>query len=407
MQQPPSTSNPQATSHSLVNLEQARQRFGARKVDLLIEMTHQGDPLADAVIQALAEANPQDKSQLQQGISQGLSSLAQPLPALHAFLASAEHLPDWVEIPRLQRGSEANLLVGYTWILFSLGPGSLTHTYSSPSIANILVHTGNLTKMASRRLAETGFWHVVSILPGGLQRGADGYIHNLQVRLLHARVRTTLLKHGWDDTAGIVPINQVEMARTWLDVTYVPFNALQKFGITFSKNELADLYHFWQYIAYLLGIDERLYREVTDQDSARELLALIDSTMEGANEHSRALVQAMLQSAAELLLLKLPFAVKYDLVSALTRRFHGNRLADQLGVKHTWISAFLPLLVVVNRLQHVWDRRSTAARRKAIERTIRAFAQIPPLEGPTAYQRNASDPAQQDLPHVLATSIES
>jgi hypothetical protein len=405
MQQPPST--PHTMPHSLINLEQARQRFGTCKVDLLIEMTQKGDALADAVIQELAEANPQEKAQLQQGISQGLSSLTQPPPALHAFLTSAEHLPDWVEQQRLQRGSEANLLVGSTWILFSLGPGSLTHTYSSPSIASILVHTGNLTKMASRRLAETGFWHVVSILPGGLQRGADGYIHNLQVRLLHARVRATLLKHGWDTTTGIVPINQVEMARTWLDFTYVPFNALQKFGITFSKSELADLYHFWQYIAYLLGIDERLYHEVTDQDSAHELLELIDSTMENANEDSRALVQAMLLSAAELLLLKLPFAVKYDLVSALTRRFHGNQLADQLGVKHTWISALLPLLVVVNRLQHFWDRRSPTGRRKAIERTIQAFAQIPPLEGPTAYQRNASDPAQQDLPHVLATPVES
>ncbi|GHO62534.1 hypothetical protein KSC_014260 [Ktedonobacter sp. SOSP1-52] len=40
--------------------------------------------------------------------------------------------------------------------------------------------------MAKRRIMETGVWNVASVFPGGLLRGADGYVHNLQVRLLHA-----------------------------------------------------------------------------------------------------------------------------------------------------------------------------------------------------------------------------
>jgi hypothetical protein len=404
MQQPPIHTDGPTTTCGLINLESARQRFGSQKVNLLIEMMQKGDVLADALIQELETADSTQRQQLQQGISQGLQSLVDPTPAVQAFLESVERVPEWVEQERLQRGSDANLFIGTTWLLFSLGPGSLTHTYSSPSIASILVHTGNLTKMAGRRLMETGAWHVASILPDGLQRGADGYMQNIQVRLLHARVRATLLKRGWDATTGAIPINQVEMTRTWLDFTYVPFRALQKFGITFSKDELVDMYHFWQYIAYLLGIDERIYREIMDQRSAQRLLELIDSTMEGANEDSKALVQAMLVSAAELLVLKLPFKMKYDLVSALTRRFHGNKLADQLGVKRTWMSVLMPLLVGLNRLQRSWNRRSPTARRRAIEGTVRVFMQIPPLDGPTAYQRNASDPTQQDLPQVASVS---
>ncbi|HLZ58913.1 MAG TPA: oxygenase MpaB family protein, partial [Ktedonosporobacter sp.] len=379
----------------------ARQHFGTEKVDLLIALTHTGDPLADAVIQELEALGPDASRQLNLGITQGLSSLENPSPAVQAFLEAAEALPDWVDLERLKRGSDAYLSIGNVWITFSLGPGSLTHTYSSPSIARILVRTGNLTHMAQRRLLETGAWNIESVLPGGLLRGAKGYIHNLQVRLLHARVRTTLLKRDWDTHTNGIPINQLEMTRTWLDFTYVPFTALHQFGITFSSQELADLYHFWQYIAYLLGIDERLYRAMTDQQQAREILALIDSTSEGANEDSKILTQAMLEAVSTFLqpILKLPTSTTFDLVSAITRRLHGDALADQLAIKKTWLSLTMPLITLANRLQRAWERRSPAARKHAVARTVAAFEQFA-MTGTTVYQRNASDPTEQRFPQT-------
>lgn len=257
--------------------------------------------------------------------------------------------------------------------------------------------------MAKRRIMETGVWNVVSVLPGGLLRGADGYVHNLQVRLLHARVRQALLKRNWDASLTGIPINQVELARTWLDFTYVPFSALQNFGITFSRQELVDLYHFWQYIAYLLGIDERLYRDITDQESARELLALIDTTARGANEDSKALTQAMLTAVAELLHLITPlsFPLSFDVISAVTRRLHGHALADQLGVKKTWVSQVLPLVILVNRLQRAWDKRSPLARQRAVARTIQAFERGPVPPGPTTYQRAIAEPVRPHLPEII------
>ncbi|WP_161977899.1 oxygenase MpaB family protein [Dictyobacter kobayashii] len=179
----------------------------------------------------MEELGTEAREKLNRGISHGLKTVDHPSPAIQAFLEDIERYPNWVEMERLQRGSEAFLSIGSTWLTLSLGPGSLTHTYSSPSIASVLVKTGNLTKMAQRRLLETGTWNIASILPGGLLRGADGYIHNVQVRLLHARVRKTLLQRHWDQNAMGTPINQVEMTRTWLDFTYVPFSALHKFGL--------------------------------------------------------------------------------------------------------------------------------------------------------------------------------
>ncbi len=388
---------------SLINLDTARQRCGEQKVNLLIELTHTGDALADAVIKEIEVRGLEASRKLNLGISQGLKMVEDPSPAVREFLEAAERLPEWVDPQRLQRGSEAYLSIGNIWIIFSLGPGSLTHTYSSPSIASILVRTGNLTRMALRRLAETGSWNIESVLPDSLTVGANGYVHNLQVRLLHARVRNTLLKRGWDTQATGIPINQMEMTRTWLDFTYVPFNALQRFGITFTRDELADLYHLWQYIAYLLGIDERLYREITEQERAQEMLALIDSTMEGANEDSKVLTQAMLDALTTVLqpMLKLPAPITFDLVSALTRHLHGDRLADQLGIKRTWISKIMPLLTLANCLQRAWNRRSPSARQRAIARTVQIFQQDLATTGETTYQRDADNLTVPQLPETV------
>jgi hypothetical protein len=389
MQQP--TSTPALTPpQSPIKLDKARQRFGKQKVDLLITLTYCSDDLADALIEECDELGLEAKHKLNLGISQGLQQVDVPSPALRAFLEEVEYFPDWVDLERIKRGSEAALSIGQLWTLLALGPGALTHTYSFPSIARVLLQTGDLTKMARRRLMETGAWYIASVLPGGLLRGADGYIHSVQVRLLHARIRTTLLKGGWDIQAMGRPINQLEMTRTWLDFTYVPFSALQKFGIVFTQDELHDLYHFWGYIAYLMGVDERLYRPITDQQRAQELLELIDSTSEGANEDSKVLTQAMLKAVSELLQkhLKVSASIRYNLASALTRHLHGDELADQLGIKRTWLSMIMPLITWINCGKRAWDLRSPATRARAVARTVKAFQQIPPQS--TAYQRNAS-----------------
>jgi hypothetical protein len=393
---------------SLVNLDAARQRFGEQKVDLLIEMMHRGDEKADAVIAELVEGGPEARRKLNVGIRQGLAAVDEAGPALRALLEEVERQPDWVEEERLKRGSEAYLSIGQLWTILSLGPGSLTHTYSSPAIARVLVQTGNLTRMAKRRLFETGAWNIESVLPGGLEPGANGYAINLQVRLLHARVRTTLRARNWDESESGTPINQLDMVRTWLDFTYVPFSALLKFGISFTSAELDDIYHYWQYIAFLLGIDERLYRDVSNQKLGGELLALIDSTEEEANEDSRALTQAMLVAVSELLYeaLGMQSGLGFDLASAITRRLHGNELADQLGVKRTWVSSVLPLLVLVTKVQRAWNRRSAAARKRAVAKTVQMFRQNLALNsGSTTYERNADDPGREQLPETVEPQV--
>jgi hypothetical protein len=89
------------------------------------------------------------------------------------------------------------------------------------------------------------------------------------------------------------------------------------------------------------------------------------------------------------------------LISALTRHLHGNKLADQLGIKKTWMSILIPIITLINRIQRAWNSRSGTARQKAIARTVKIFLQSPPLEGTTTYQHNANNALQQNLPQTV------
>ena len=388
--------SPLPPPRSLVNLDAACGRFGPERVALLAELVHTGDPLADAATREQRAGGEAARRALDLGLHHGAAFLDGRFPALRALLEQAEADPPWLDRARLARGSEAYLAIGNVWITLSLGPGSLTHTYSSPSIARVLVRTGNLTRMARRRIVETGVWNIETALPGGLERGAAGYVHNLQVRLLHAGVRASLLARGWDASETGAPINQVELARTWLDFTYVPFRALGAFGITFSRAELDDLYHFWRYVAHLLGVDPRLYGDVTGQAQAGELLALINGTMGEATDDTRRLTREMLVAVAGLLepSLRLPPPLILDLTHALARQLHGDALADRLAIRRPPIRLALPLFTLANRLRRARERLSPRQRARAIRATVAYFrGQIAALEGPTTYQRPAEGTA--------------
>ncbi|UVE18400.1 DUF2236 domain-containing protein [Pseudomonas sp. LS44] len=385
--------------HPVLNHRAILERFGADQLELLLEMAMLGDPLADAVIaeqRGLAQAN----RAAAQGIAHGLASLEQAPPALRALLEQAESVPEWVDAARIRKGAEAYLSVGLEWLTISLGPGSLAHTYSSPAIAKVLMATGSLDSRAERRLVETAVWNHQVARPDGLARGGRGYVHSLQVRLLHARVRGGLLNKGWPQATLGMPINQLDLARTWLDFTYVPFNALQKVGIDFDAEEFADLYHLWQLIAHLLGVDPRLYRLAHDQQSGAELLALIDASIAAPDHHSRQLTSKMLQALGQRLQPALQMAEEDAvlLMHSVCRLFHGDQLADQLGAESNWTAAMLPALTEKNRAQRQLERHNPELRRQKIEKTLLAFDQADgAVEGATAYQDNLAAPAAETL----------
>ncbi len=115
------------------------------------------------------------------------------------------------------------------------------------------------------------------------------------------------------------------------------------------------------------------------------------------------LTQAMLEAVSTFLrpVLNLPAPITFDLVSALTRHLHGAQLADQLGIKRTWVSKTMPLITLANRLQRAWTRRSPAARQRSIARTVQIFHHNIALTGQTTYQRDADNLITSQLPQAV------
>jgi hypothetical protein len=337
----------------------SKRQLTADETDFLLRMLNTGDPLADAVIEELYRLGPDANRALLDGLANGRASLVNPPPAVDALLQQTETLPAWVEPDILHRGSTAYLTIDPLWNDIALSIGSLIHIYAAPGIARVLAATKDLTtlEIAGHRLAETAVWVYGTMLPDGLARGARGYVGTIQVRLLHARVRNAALRHGWDTAGWGTPINQVDLARTWLDFTLTPYRTLTAFGFDFTDGELRDAYHLWQYLAYLLGIDPEIYRnvaartDVADHAEARKLLELLDVTNTAPIDQSRALVKPMMDIMTQSIVdtLKAPLPLTNDVTAAMARHIHGDALCDSLQIGPMSMAPMMPVLAFANQ----------------------------------------------------------
>jgi hypothetical protein len=347
-----------------------------------------GDPLADAVIVEMDALGKEGRRILNAGLANGLESLTERPPAITALLQQLKTVPAWVDPDMLRRGEVASLSVSPLWYELSAIGSALVHTYASPAIARLLTQTGRLTTVAPRRLAETGMWAGQATMPG--------YQATVQVRLLHARIRSSALKHGWDTAEWGIPIGQVDLARTWLDFTLTPFRALAALGIELTEVEQNSLYQYWHYIAYLLGLEDSFYRDVTDHDGARELGHLFDLTIGAPDENSRALTAAMVGAQVELLASApqplMPRAEFSDLIHGILRRTFGDVLADQLGIPASSAAPFLVMIALANRETRRWQTFTPQSAVQALQENTAARSacdRSPDIPGGPTYQRHA------------------
>jgi hypothetical protein len=379
-----------------VDLAAARTRHGDR-VDLMLRALQEGDPLADAVVAEFDQLGRSARAALGRGLAEGRASVPDAPPAVAALLAHTETVPGWVSGELLDEGDRTSLAVPPHWRSLAFVGGSLAHTYRSPAIARLLAGTGRLTTAAPRRLAETGLWNASVVLPGGLRHGAPGYVQTVQVRLLHARVRATATAHGWEAGRWGVPINQADVARTWLDFTVVPFTFLEGIGYRLTDQEQSRLYRYWWYVGHLLGLDEEFFLGVEDHQEAGELLHLLDSTSAAPDENSRALVAALFDAATTNLaaLPQSPMDVSgwRDLLNALAGRYHGDAAAG-LGIAESPVTSVLPLLAAGEAKARRYQLQVPGAVQEAVEDGAQAFRGIMAVLGDAsaAYQDHVAAP---------------
>jgi hypothetical protein len=274
--------------------------------------------------------------------------------------------------------------------MIALSAGALVRTYSSPSIAAVLGTTRRLVETADRRLLETGIWLNSAMLPGGLRPGAPGYVATLQVRMMHAHVRRHSGARGHDDTVYGVAINQIDLARTWMDFTLTSYRAEQAMGFDRTPSELGQAYRYWWYIAHLLGLDARLVEGISSHEQAARVDALLDAVTGPPSPGSAALAEASLVSIATKLheIVGVPVALGRPALDALTRRFHGHALGDDLGLPRAAAAdALLGPAIAGVRWSHRRTRANPDAWRRVHEKGMAAARElIEKPDEPAAFQ---------------------
>lgn len=310
---------------------EAQARFGDL-AERLVPYFERKDPLADAVVAALADFAPQRRHELIELALQG-DERGAPAP-LRELLACAREVPPWLDWNRFRRAHEVFIRPGVLGGL-TLGLRSLVYGYAAPAGNKPLAFSGRLKVRAGRRLAETGkFVKAVTALDG-LRPGALGWQLVLKVRLMHAEVRRLVLSSGrWSHADWAEPINQHDMLATILLFSNVFIDGIRLLGVHVSSQEADDYQHLFRWVGVLIGVDSRLL-PATHAEATR-LAEFVLLTQGEPDDDSRELVSALLEGPLQLA--KTPrqrrrAEAQIAVSHGLCRSLIGDELADALGVR--------------------------------------------------------------------------
>lgn len=298
-----------------------------------------GDPPADALIdwmqhQGMARAWPL----FQRALADGIDAVPEAPEPMRAFFSAAEPLPDWVDPALCRRGARVIHELGMS-SHYALRDVALMGGYQASALNKPLILTGALDGGTPRRIAETMKWVVAVTGEDGLERFSEGYRGTLHVRLLHAMIRKRLLDRAdWSVEEMGLPINQTDMAATFLGFSVVQLLAVRLLGVPVTRRDAHAVMHLWKAIAWLIGVDEAWLTD--DEQEGRKLLYHITLAQTPPDETTRQLGRALMEET-----LGVPYAFPQRLRArfeqarhlSVTRMFVGGR-----GMRHLGLPAWMP-----------------------------------------------------------------
>jgi hypothetical protein len=219
-----------------------------------------GDPLADDVV-ALFTRLPtgEGRRMFEAAVEFGIGSLDDPPEELVAFFAQVDDEPYWLDYDKLDLAARVSMRTGLVGIGLALPGLALTGGYLASKADKPLVGTGDLRRMAPRRLNETATWYIDVTSPGGLDRFAPGFTGMLRVRLMHAMVRAAMNRRDdWDYSGWDAPVNQVQLAGTLMLFSLANLAGCRAMGLRFSDAERDAVFHLWRYVGRLMGVHPEL-----------------------------------------------------------------------------------------------------------------------------------------------------
>lgn len=322
--------------------ERAR-RLNPDSATKYIEHTIVGDPVADAVIEALA---PFDVDQVHRFIHAGMEQdeqvLADAPRLLRDFFDSIEAIPSWFD--------SASALPGCTAF----------HSYSDLFIPAFLVATlQNFTTLISKafyltervksdhgpRRVRQNLRHVMEImLPGALLRHGEGWKLSVRIRLVHAQIRRLIRASGdWDEAVYGVPLSGAHMGLASANFSAAQLRLAARLGARMDADARAGLMQIWRYASALSGTPEVLLFEGNEADTTE--FSRVAHACEPPPGHESAAIANTLIAALPRIAGKTDPAAQAAMVDhtyRVSRVLLGDEIADQLQFPRQRTVGLLP-----------------------------------------------------------------
>lgn len=194
--------------------------------------------------------------QFQQALHDGIDSVDPAPPALRAFFAAVDTVPDWVDFDLVNQGAEAYRRFGSSAadVLLQL---SLIGGYRFGGPTDLLVATGGMTgDTTKRRLGETQKWAVAVSDHDAMRRDAEGFQLTVHVRLMHALVNHRFEGGDrWDIPRWGLPINQSDQAATLGLFSATLLLGVRSLGVRVTADDSRAVMHLWKYVGWLIGVN--------------------------------------------------------------------------------------------------------------------------------------------------------
>lgn len=317
-----------------------------------------GDPVADAMMAVLEEIGPRDSWRIIQRVMDDLDderALKEAPREVRDFFEELKTPPDWVD--------EAALIPGMRMfhrnsriILGAFVGGTLVEGFST-NISKSFFTTGRLREQGVRRLKQNNRHMLEMFVPGGMDRGGDGWKLSVRVRMVHAQVRRLIANSGdWDFDELGTPVSSAHLGFAITAFSARLLKHMKSLGAVYDDEERASFMQVWRYGGYLMGIPESiLYR---DEAEALHIFKIGGMCEPEPDFESIAMANSLINSAPLLIGLTDPeerrHLAKY--VYRVSRALIGKELANKLKYPRSPTVGVLPWFRMQGRIERTLGR---------------------------------------------------
>ena len=328
-------------------------KVDARLAEEYIRHTNIGDPVADAVVAALATtASPAGVHRIIAEALDRHEDLPKGTPqVLRDLIVETGTLPDWFD-RELYRDATRAFLRNSDMVLGALVGGAIIEGFSTLISRSFRIR-GRITTNGVRRLKQNLQQLVDQYLPGGIEPGGDGWKLTIRIRLVHAQARRLIATSDeWDNSVYGVPLSAAHMLLGAAAFSGRLMQHVSRLGGDFSKRDREAYVHVWRHTGLLLGIpDEIMFRDFASSVRCFEIGSLCEPP---PAEDAIIMANSIINSAPIVLGYEKPderrsmAAFMYQ----VSRELIGNRLAGQLRYPAARLKKEVPLL----RLRNLGNR---------------------------------------------------